>query len=129
MRGLEPPRINPYGPKPYAATSYATSTRWSKCDISHKDITETYPLSYHGILVYLSSANDCGSPRSDLNRRLRYYKYRTLPLSYTGNVTSILYIVYFVKRATRIELVISTWKDDVLPLHHARIKGVTSSQY
>ena len=60
MRGLEPPRINPYGPKPYAATSYATSTRWSKCDISHKDITETYPLSYHGILVYLSSASGNG---------------------------------------------------------------------
>ena len=45
MKGLEPSRITPYGPKPYAATSYATSTRWSKCDIPHEDITVTYPLS------------------------------------------------------------------------------------
>jgi hypothetical protein len=57
MKGLEPSQINLLEPKPSASTNSATSTRWSKCDIPHKDITGTYPLSYHGILVYLSSAS------------------------------------------------------------------------
>ena len=57
MKGLEPSQINLLEPKPSASTNSATSTRWSKRDIPHKDITEAYPLSYHGILVYLSSAS------------------------------------------------------------------------
>ena len=45
MKGLEPSQINLLEPKPSASTNSATSTRWSKCDIPHKDITGTYPLS------------------------------------------------------------------------------------
>ena len=72
MKGLEPSQINLLEPKPSASTNSATSTRWSKCDIPHKDITGTYPLSYHGILVYLSSAsgNRQGRTRT-YNRQLR----------------------------------------------------------
>jgi hypothetical protein len=61
MRGLEPPQINLLEPKPSASTNSATSTRWSKCDIPHKDITEDLP----SITLYMEiNSNTQGRTRT-----------------------------------------------------------------
>ena len=83
LKGLEPSQINLLEPKPSASTNSATSTRWSKRDISHKDITETYPLSYHGILVYLSSASG-NTPGRICTHDQRFRRAMLYLLSYRG---------------------------------------------
>ena len=50
--------------------------------IHHKDVTVTYPLSYHGILVYLSSASGNWGGR-DRTCDLDVNSIPLLPLSYT----------------------------------------------
>ena len=59
-------------PKPSASTNSATSTRWSKRNIPHKDITEAYPLS----LLYMElNSNDSGgtwTPDQLLRRQMLY---------------------------------------------------------
>ena len=61
MKGLEPSQINLLEPKPSASTNSATSTRWSKCDIPHKDITGTYPLS---VYIWSKNSNVLGGIRT-----------------------------------------------------------------
>ncbi len=97
MKGLEPSQINLLEPKPSASTNSATSTVtplfehhsasrdrlegcywWSKCNIPHKDITVTYPLS----LLYMEiNSNRQGRTRtySRQLRRLMHYPLCYLP--------------------------------------------------